>query len=690
MSGIACTYNIDGRPLRRDEIGRMVQAMAHRGPDGHRVWHEGSAGLGHCMLHVSPESVKEAPPLSDEQKTVILTADVRLDNREELMRLLDVEDRYSQIGDSHLILRAYERWGEACPEHLLGAFAFAIWDATDQKVFCARDHIGVKPLYYVYHPGRLFACASEMKALLSLSEVSDRINEVTLGCRLVLIQPAPEDTIFQDISSLPSGHTLTVSKRGGLSTSKYWSLQSVDAVHTEATDEVYAEAFRELFSEAVRCRVRSPFPVAAELSGGLDSSSVTCVAQKLRDDSVHTVSLKFDSFPQCDETSFIESVLQRGGFIPHFASGEALTRMSHLDDIFRYIDDGTAAVGNHYMVWQRASMAREAGARILLTGYDGDSVVSHGFEYFRELAEDGRWEAFAQEARANVTHLQGQEHVHANDQLMVSTPGWLRAYGYPHLERLVEGGQYLRFMKDVRAISKHFPVSQTELYRRYWRRLLMPDSVRRRWLDHKESWERAVPDLIDDDFAARIQLSERIRSVESEKRQAGTVRDAQWRHLTSGRLQRSLESLNHYAAAHGIELRHPFMDKRLLEYCLSLPSEQSFSGGWSRVLLRRAMEDIVPDVVRWRAGKTGFLIASATGFFEQDADRLGDVVSDLGPLEPYVDVRYVRSMVEKGLMQSPVEVSRLNVLVALSYKLRQDAQRLPSTSARNQERPALS
>ena len=144
MSGIVGIYYVDGRPVERGTVQGMVSAMAHRGPDGLTTWHEGAVGLGHAMLHTTPESLHEAQPLVHRRGDLVLTADARIDNRADLIRALRPprpDDR--PITDAELILAAYEQWGAECPKHLLGAFAFAIWDAREQRLFCTRDHFGV-------------------------------------------------------------------------------------------------------------------------------------------------------------------------------------------------------------------------------------------------------------------------------------------------------------------------------------------------------------------------------------------------------------------------------------------------------------------------------------------------------------------------------------------------------------------
>ena len=146
MSGIAVIWNRDGRPVDGAQIVRMTELMKHRGPDGERHWRRGPVAIGHCALNTTPEALADQQPLIDEAVGLCITFDGRIDNREELKTLLDINGSdLISVSDPRLVLAAYRKWGEACPEHLLGDFAFAIWDERQRRLFCARDFLGVRP-----------------------------------------------------------------------------------------------------------------------------------------------------------------------------------------------------------------------------------------------------------------------------------------------------------------------------------------------------------------------------------------------------------------------------------------------------------------------------------------------------------------------------------------------------------------
>ncbi len=214
MSGIVGIHNLRGGSVDRVSVERMARALAHRGPDAEGVWTGGSVGLGHRMLRTTPESLNETLPLIGAGGDLAITADARIDNRDQLIAAFGWHGRSgAEIGDAGLILKAYEKWGEHSPEHLLGDFAFAIWDRRKNVVFCARDHFGVKPFYY-HLSGTRLVFASEIKALLSLDDVPRELNDERIGEYLVSIFDDTASTFYRDISRLPPSHSMTVGADG--------------------------------------------------------------------------------------------------------------------------------------------------------------------------------------------------------------------------------------------------------------------------------------------------------------------------------------------------------------------------------------------------------------------------------------------------------------------------------------------
>ena len=314
MSGIAGIYYLDGRPVERTDVERMVDSIAHRGPDGSGVWTDGSVGFGHRMLWTTPESLHEKLPLTNKTGDLTITADARIDNRDELFSTLNFNGRPREtITDSEIILAAYEKWGEKCPEKLLGDFSFAIWDKRKQIVYCARDPIGIKPFYYYFKEGK-FRWSSEPKAIFEDNTIPKEPNLPLICLYLLNRFDEREETLYKDVYRLPPSHFMVL-ENGQLRKGQYWDIDPNYSIRYK-TDEEYAEHFLSLFKEAVKVRLRSHGPVGALLSGGLDSSSIVCTAQKLYQEKsipnngFETFSIIFDTFP-CDERVYINEVVRK-------------------------------------------------------------------------------------------------------------------------------------------------------------------------------------------------------------------------------------------------------------------------------------------------------------------------------------------------------------------------------------------
>jgi asparagine synthase (glutamine-hydrolysing) len=538
MSGIGGLFNLDGAPALREDLAPMLDRISHRGPDRSGEWVSGAVALGHRMLCTTPESLDETLPLV---RCAAITSDARLDNRAELTRALGTCGP-----DSSLILEAYERWGEDCVPRLLGDFAFAIWDPKRNALFCARDPLGVRPFVYRHDPGRRFAFASEARAL----HAPRRINETFLAECLAWMSEDPAATAYEGILRLPAAHTLTVNSRGAV-LRRYWSLDPGRELRL-GSDGDYAEAFREIFTSAVTCRLRSAGGIGSELSGGLDSASVVCFARGLA--RLHTFSAVFPDSAECDERPYLDAVESGGSIVPHRIQDFEIGRAGDLEAIVGAVDHPLCPPGLFiHMADYRE--ARRSGLRVLLDGFDGDSVVSHGMSRLVELLLRGRWR---------------------------------------------------RLAAEIASFSRLFHRSPWQVLRGDVIRPLCPDPLVEIWrsLRGKPRLEWREYAVVGADLARRTRLFQRLARTPSRFFEAiRNPRTLHWRHLISGDVADVLEMRDKLAASFSIELRHPFFDRRLVEFCLALPADQKIEGGWNRIVLRRAMEGILPEAVRWRGDK---------------------------------------------------------------------------------------
>ena len=649
MSGIVGVYYLDKRPIEQQNIARMVDTLAHRGPDGADIWVDGSVGLGHRMLWTTPESLLEKLPLVNPTKDTVLTSDCRIDNREELIARLQLNNRSSEkITDSELVLGAYEKWGEECPQHLLGDFVFAIWDKRKQTLFCARDHMGVKPFYYYHQPGKLFAFGSEIKALLCLAEVPSRLNEVRIADYLNLMLEDKVITSYQDILRLPPAHSMAVNLQG-TETKCYWSLDPNREIKLDS-DAAYAEEFRKIFTEAVRCRLRSAFPIASQLSGGLDSSSVTCVARDIlspkdrNQTKLRTISTIFDTINQCDERPYINAVLEQGGLIAHYIHGDKVGPLSSLEEVFKYEDEGFLGP-SHFYPWIANRTANELGMRVVLDGLDGDTTVCHGTSRITELARQGDWKTCISEVKAFSPHFG------------VKPDSAFRNYALPYLKEFATNFRWIAFLQGVQLIHKHFGASRKNLILNHGIKPTLK-YITQLWQGKNEKIANTSVShnpLVKSDFAKHIGLDERIQKLDVSHYKPLTTREQHWLSLTQGVLPHILELIDLCAANFTLEVRHPFMDKRLVEFCLALPAEQKLSNGFGRIVMRRALDGVLPEKVQWRGGKADLSPNFDDGFLNRDRQILDEVMSNqIKHLEKYIDSDFLQGAYERMISENEV------------------------------------
>jgi len=529
---------------------------------------------------------------------VAITADARIDNRQRLFDVLDVTTAPERTPDSQLILSAYEAWGERCLEQLVGAFAFAIWDEPNERVFCARDHVGIKPFYY-YHSEEVFAFGSEIKALLCLDEVPRQLNEIRVGEYLTSAFDDTEITFYKDVLRVPPAHCLTVSSRRS-SLQEYWSLDPSREIRMDS-DEEYAERLRELFTEAVRCRLRSAFPVGSTLSGGLDSSSIVCTAQQLLaanigedpNSRLRLFSAIFDNVPESDEREYIDRVLERTGLDTQYVHADRISPLVDFDRV-SWHEDGPFFAPNLFIHWELYRAARRQDVRVLLDGFDGDTTISHGIGRLAELARAGRW---------------------------------------------------LTLAKEIDGLSGNLGVTSRAITRRHVIGPLASEPMQRlrQAVPHYLQRGDSTAPLVDDDFGSRIDLDARIEALQDQSNQPRSVRERHYQSLTRGIIPFALEVVDKAAAAFSIEPRYPFFDKRLIEFCLALPADQKQRHGLTRVVLRRAMSGILPPEIQWRGDKSDLSPNFNHVLLRFERDRIEHVIEEESTLiEEYVDMTAVR------------------------------------------------
>ncbi len=573
MSGIAGIYNLDGRSVDLALLKRMTDVIAHRGPDDCGHWLDGPVALGHRMLCTTPESLHEKEPAVDETGELVITADARIDNRDELITTLCVNGKAKeQITDVELILKAYEKYGQRCPQRIIGDFAFALWDRAKQQLFCARDPLGIKPFYY-YTDRRRFLFGSELRQLFEASFVRREPNEGMVGEYLSCAITNHEETLYRGILRLPPGHFLLV-RPGQLRKGRYWDIDPSFSVRYQ-NDLEYAEHFLDLFKKAVRCRLRSHRPVGAYLSGGLDSSSIVGIAQSLyREGSVQhsgfeTFSILFPGL-SCDESSYIRDVVQMWAIKSNTVCLEEPDASCYAEHVRRNRDfpnypNGTMSDSLRMLAWEK-------GFRVLLSGLGGDEWLTGSLYHYADLLR-----------RFRILSLIRQIRFDSN----------------------VPGINYLRFRVLKLGLWPLFPQSARRAFRAVMRR------------DGVALW-------IDPQFARQIQLAERLRREAVGRQFSSFVQRDLYKTLASGWQTHFMETEDRAASWFGLEARYPFNDRRIVELALALPEDQRWHQDRPKYVLRQAMGSFLPEAVQQRHTKAEFSQVFMEAFQVLGGERLFD------------------------------------------------------------------
>ena len=539
-----------------------------------------------------------------------LAADARLDDRETLCDALGVPHRErAAVTDRTLILKAYRRWGEGCPNHLLGDYAFVVRDAETRTIFCARDHMGCRPFYYAWTRER-FVFASTIEAVLAAPDVSDEWDEPVLAAYLTQIFfTTTTRTLFAAVRKLPPGHSLTVettpSRGCSMRLERYWRPEGVPKARPAGDDDVAAE-FLDLYAKAVKDRLRGG-PVGVHLSGGLDSSSVAVLAAKeLRRQGrpsppAFTWLRPLDDEPpshaHAPEYACIDAVAAREGLQVHYC------QVLRPEDFVSLVRQDCISPELPSLIEERVcARAAKLGIRVLLSGLGGDEGVSFdGRGYYAELLLRGRWRQLA----AEYYSAQAKNPVSFIARIVLQIVS-------PNLVRHLAGRR--------------------------------PPPRKRRF--------------ISPEFARRVRPLPEDRWTFTET----SVRRTQLRLLQGGPRQGPilpsfLESFARQGAPHGIEYRYPLLDRRLLEFALGLPPTQFRRDRWNRWLMRSALAPILPSEVVWNPSKAIPILYEQQADTETEALPLirREVAARIGTLDraSYVDVPRLLESLEASRFRSP-------------------------------------
>jgi asparagine synthase (glutamine-hydrolysing) len=553
FSGI---YHLDGRAVDIGLLDRMMAVGRPFGPDADGYWTDGPVGMSHCGLWTVAESLGETQPLSDDAGACWIVCDARVDNRDELVRELKGSRYLAETPtDAKLILAAYRAWDIGCASKIIGDFALAIWDQKRRRLFCAIDALGIRSFFY-HFDGKRFLFGSLIRQLLQDPSVPRGLDEDYLAQFIARGECPTELTPYRSIKRLLAGSFILI-ENGRLRRQKYWDLDPKHEIRY-SKDEEYEDHFKTVFREAVRAHLRTSGPLWSELSGGLDSSSIVCMAQEIykageADNRGFTAfTMTFDESKKVDERNWSKLVVDKYGLNIEYFSADQYWLLKDVDERTAYWDEPTPK--GLITASLRASAARvvQRGVRVLLTGIGGDQVFMGGTLnpiHFADLLRRFRWKQLSREL--------------ARWQPFLNLP-----FARVFLNNCVKPLLNPNTMIDP-------------FYAKYWR----PAT----WIAPAFSKRTHLADLMSDGFLPR-----RYMSPANQRQYLMIMRTPAA--LIRGRLMSPV-----------IELRCPFLYRPLLEFAMGIPMDQKVRpGADTRSIVRRGMSGVLPDQIRDRKNKTVF------------------------------------------------------------------------------------
>jgi asparagine synthase (glutamine-hydrolysing) len=562
LSAFAVIYERSDAPVDPGVLERVMERLNQRGPDGRDVCLLEHAALGHWHFWTTQEEAGERQPVGLKGMPFKIVLDGRVDNRAELISGLNInvlEGR--RLSDAALVLHAYEKWGKDCLEHFIGEYALAILDTRRGELLCARDALGDRTLFYSCKGTRLVV-ASEAWAVAGADDSPEEINEKAVAYYFAMEATEDGQTLFENVYELLPAHAMLVISTGQHFW-RYWQ-QDPSIRLRGKSDEEYAEGFRGLLEQSVRCRMRATSQVGVLMSGGLDSTSVACLAARmLQPQPLKTISYVFNELADCDERQYINAVQVRWGIRSiQIPCDDAWP----LKDWSHWPQNPNMPEGNPYrLLKDRAyDRAKSEGVQVLLTGGFGDHLYGAESDWLADYVTEGRllkagkelslyfryaglrWTSkagFIQRLAVRIRdHIPGRKQIHRRSTL----PAWLTAYSTGYLPR------------------------------------------------NNKEYDRMIAKY-------------------------GELLDLRAAMSSSGEI--------FHASRHSLELRHPYRDRRLVEYVLALPAYQLYYRGLPKYILRMAMQDTLPDSIRTRIQPTNMASLFSRGI-EREKNVMENCLQD--------------------------------------------------------------
>lgn len=560
MCGIAGIINKKGKKIEKNDIQKMIDIIAHRGPDAEGVYLDESFGVGHRRLSIVDLSKEGTQPMTSADGKYVISFNGEIYNYIEIRDELKAEGvKFHTKTDTEVIIEAYRMWGTACTKFFNGMWAFAIYDNDKKTVFLSRDRFGVKPLYMLERQDEV-VFASEIKCILELFPEEKQVDETTLVRYFNYIQEdGDEHTFYKNIKNFPKAHNMIINLKDNTSSiESYWKIDKESFRHKWNTKNPYKQ-FRELFEDAIRIRLRADVPIGASLSGGLDSSSIVCVAKKKFGVTMNTFSSIYEE-EDCNEEEFIDCVNREAKAIKHYIYPENSENI--LEDIksLIYFHDGPCEEASPYSGF---CVYRGVGdtVKVLLDGQGADELFAgylSGFAmYIKDLVEQGQIWSRLKAVKVAASFKE-------------AIPMHTSQVGENELVQILGYRGYKKYTKKfLKSNPKNKNISSDI------------------WTDKFKSYSTEAEWEYPEDIKSNIEK----------------LLYTQFNHCM---LPRILHDVDRNSMAHSLEVRLPFLDYRIVEFSYALDSRYKIRNSWSKYIVRRGLKKYLPKKIYSRRNKMGF------------------------------------------------------------------------------------
>lgn len=615
MTAIFGVYNITDKKDCEAVMNQLIQPLSSC--EISDTWSENNIALGQQTVNNTPESFLEHYPLIDNEAGLVIVGDIRLDDRDKLINKLGHTQPH--ITDSRLTIEAYKKWGVDCTKHLIGDYAFVIWDSSARSLHCFTDHFANVPLYY-YHNSQKFLFASDIRQLVAVEGVPNQVNDNKLASLVVeaAMSMFRTETWFKDIYPIPAATVLTVDKNG-MKQHRYWE-PTIGAPLQFKNEGEFKEAFQEVFFAAVKDRLRSSYPVTALLSGGLDSSSVVAVAAKILEKENKILNVFSSVLPEGDtsgiedERYYIDLFKQFPNIEIHYINKEGSGFFSNIDKLK---DEYTIAplTSRHFLYDAFTEGAKKIGSAVMLDGANGElGATHHGHGIYADQLKNMQW---------------------------------------------------LWLWKELKARKKIAAESILHNLRYHALKPYIPDFIVYSIRGERELLSRGKYNFINPDLCNLLEDKLRLRQSELSRRYTKPSANHRLNQLDT------IKTLQHKGnprmSFETVEYRYPFRDIRVIEFGINAPAEYKIRNGYKRNIVRSGLDGILPKEIQWRTDKKPF----SPDYFRRYNAQIGSAKEFLNsitandPVRNVVDVEKLKAWA--NIPVSDTGNSNNTVNIALHY-----------------------